>query len=197
MMRKPSIDRILDLQKLLLQFSQIDRRVHRKHKDEHIHETDTEHSYNLAMTAWFLSSHFPKLDQALLIRLALVHDLVEVHAGDTYVYADAATLASKAQREAEALQQLEADWSDFPDMLEHIKSYENKDSEEAKFIYALDKIMPMMQIFLNDGHTWKQEGITLRQLNDIKVDKISLSPAIATYYEQLYSILAKRPDLIP
>ena len=197
MSKRPTLTRLLDLQEMLLKFSQIDRVVHRKHAAKMIYETDTEHSYNLAMTAWFLGSHFPELDRDLLIRLSLVHDLVEVHAGDTYVYADPAILATKHEREAKALLQLRQEWADFPDMISHIETYEKRESPEAAFVYALDKIMPMMQIYINKGHTWQQENLTLDRLAKTKHSKVSVSPTILKYYEELYKLLKSRPDLIP
>lgn len=194
-MQKPDIHRLLELQRLLEQFAQVERSLHRRHNSRFVQENDTEHSYNLAMTAWFLAPHFPELDRDLLIRLALVHDLVEVHAGDTYVYADAATLASKQRREEEALEQLRKDWADFPELVPLIESYEARESKEAVFIYVLDKIMPIMQIYISDGHTWKQEGITLKRLDAIKRDKVALSPEIKPYYDQLYELLFSNPHL--
>ncbi len=194
-MKQPGIQRLLDLQKLLEAFSRIERVTHRQHLKGFVPENDTEHSYNLAMTAWFLSPHFPSLDRDLLIRLALVHDLVEIHAGDTYVYADEATIASKHDREAAALERLRVDWSDFPELVDAIIAYEERSSEEATFIYALDKIMPIMQIYISDGYTWKKEGITPERLDSIKRDKVSLSPHIKPYYDQLYELLVDNPSL--
>ena len=83
---KADITRLLELQRLLAAFSQVERMNHRKHADAFVPENDTEHSYNLAMTAWYLAKWFPELNRDLLIRYALVHDLVEVHAGDTYIW---------------------------------------------------------------------------------------------------------------
>lgn len=194
-MKQPNIHRLLELQKLLEAFSRIERVTHRQHTQGFVPENDTEHSYNLAITAWFLAQHFPELDSNLLIRLALVHDLVEIHAGDTYVYADAAILASKHEREAAALKQLQADWSDFPELLEAIVSYEERSSNEAKFVYALDKIMPIMQIYNSEGYTWKKEKITPGQLHAIKREKVALSPQIKPYYDQLYELLISNPQL--
>jgi 5'-deoxynucleotidase YfbR-like HD superfamily hydrolase len=74
---KANIHRLLELQQLLLVFSQVERRNHRKHNDQYIRENDTEHSYNLAMTAWYLAQWFPDLNKDLIIQYALVHDLVE------------------------------------------------------------------------------------------------------------------------
>lgn len=55
--------------------------VHRKHTGKLVLENDTEHSYNLTITAWYSAQQFPKLDKDLIIRYALVHDIVEAYAG--------------------------------------------------------------------------------------------------------------------
>lgn len=196
MTKKPNIARVLDLQKLLLMFSQIERVIDRKHKDAYIRESDTEHSYNLAMTAWFLASYFPKLDVEKLIKFALAHDLVEVHAGDTYAFADKELIDTKAAREAAAVERLKQEWPDFEELHQIIHAYEQKDSEEAKFIYALDKIMPIMAIYISDGYTWKHEGLTLERLHEVKIQQIAVSEDIKPYYEELYDLLIKSPHLI-
>lgn len=195
-MSKPDIHRLLELQKLLTQFSQIERMTHRKHKDAHIYENDTEHSYNLALTAWFLAPHFPELDRDLIIRLALVHDLVELHAGDTYIYGSAEELATKAEREAAALKQLAKDWPDFPEVTQLIHDYEKRDLPEAKFVYALDKIMPIMLIYIHEGYTWKQKNITADMLYEAKHQKVALSPEIKPYFDELYELLLRSPQFI-
>jgi len=186
-MTKPTIQRLIEFHSLLLKFQAIERVTHVP--DAFRAENDTEHSYNLALTAWFLADYFPKLDRDLVIRYALIHDLVEIHAGDTYVYADKAILDTKKEREAAALKQLQQDWPDFPALTEHITAYETHSSEEAKFVYALDKIMPIMVIFLGKGYTWQKEHITLDQLHRIKHEKVAVSAQIKPYYEELYNLL--------
>lgn len=194
-MSKPDIERLLEFQRLLLAFNQVDRMVHRKHGERFVYENDTEHSYNLAMTAWFLAEYFPSLNRELVIRYALVHDLVEVHAGDTYIYGSRAELDSKQEREEQALTKIRKDWADFPSLAKDIEAYESRENEEAKFVYALDKIMPILQIYIHDGHTWKQEGITAERLDAVKRDKVALSPEIDAYYQQLYDLLVKNEHL--
>lgn len=184
---KPALQRLIALQSLLAQFAAIERSIHVPPSFRH--ENDTEHCYNLAITAWFLSASFPELDRDQLIRFALAHDLVEVHAGDTNVFGSPADLASKHERETAALHRLEAEWADFPNMLETIRMYEHKETAEAKFIYALDKIMPVMMIFIGNGHTWQLEGITHQQLHEAKQHKVALSPGINEYYQQLHELL--------
>lgn len=195
MTKKPTLKRLLELQSLLHTFQSIERALYPPYSTRH--ENDTEHSYNLAMTGWFLASHFPHLDRDRVIRLALVHDLVEIYAGDTYFYGDEATLASKIKREAAALERLRSEWTDFPEMTETIHSYEQRESEEAKFVYALDKIMPIMVIYLGNGETWKQDKVTHQQLHSAKRDKVTASEEINDYYQQLHQLLLENPDLFP
>jgi putative hydrolase of HD superfamily len=196
---KPDIHRLLEFQRLLQQFQAIERVNHTIQPRRQ--ENDTEHSYNLAMTAWYLAGHFPDLDRDEVIRFALVLDLVEVHAGDTSIYGDQASIDSKQARETKALEQLENelenDWKDFPDMAATIHAYEQRSSEESKFVYALDKIMPIMLIYLGDGYTWQQEGIPHERLHEAKRHKVAVSEGINDYYRQLHDLLLTSPHLFP
>ena len=195
--KKPDINRLIELQKLLQEFSNIERVPERTNATgRYVRENDTEHSFNLAMTAWFLAPFFPKLNEITLIKLALAHDLVEIHAGDTYIYGTPEEIASKSDREAAALNQLRDDWSDFPNVTECISHYETKSSPEACFVYALDKIMPLMMLYINNGHTWKEKDITLEQLKHVKHDKVATSPEVMDYYTQLVQLLEKSPHII-
>ncbi len=193
---KADINRLIELQKLLASFNQVDRRAHRQHGDRFVPENDTEHSYNLAMTAWYLTGWFPKLNKGLVLQYALAHDLVEIHAGDTYIYGSKEELSSKQQREAEALDKLEDDWPDFDDMIKTIHSYEQRADAESRFVYALDKIMPIMLIYIHDGYTWNKEKVTADMLYKAKIEKIRPSPEILPYFEDLHKLLISRPDLI-
>jgi 5'-deoxynucleotidase YfbR-like HD superfamily hydrolase len=149
------------------------------------------------MTAWFVAQYFPRLDRDKVIRYALVHDIVEVHAGDTNIYADPEFLATKKSREAAALKQLEKDWPDFGDLVGTIKDYETHTSDEAKFVYALDKIMPIIMIFLGEGYTWHKDNIPLSRLDAAKRHKIAVSPEIAPFYDQLYALLVEHHHYFP
>lgn len=194
---KPELKRLFDLQGLLVTFSNIERVIHKSNASKQfVHENDSEHSYNLAMIAWFLSEHFPELDQTTVIKLALAHDILEVHSGDTYIYGDPAHIASKPARETAALERLETEWPDFPEMTNYMHIYNTRNTPEAKFVYALDKILPILLIYQNNGYTWKKENITVEKLNDHKREKIALSPEIMPYYEEIYELLLRSPDII-
>ena len=191
---KPDIHRVLAFHDLLLKFQAVDRVL--PTPPNFRHENDVEHSYHLAMMGWFLSSYFPQLETNKIIRYALVHDLVEVHAGDTFVF-DESLLGSKKQREADALKKIEKEWADFPELAGTIHEYEHRDSPEANFVYALDKIMPMLVNVLTKGYGWHQRKMKLDELHAIKVDKVALSPVVQEYYQQLYDLLLANPQWFP
>src|SRR4051794_16602057 len=103
--QKPDIHRLLQFQHVLLQFQAIQRKVHIPPSLEDT-ENDVEHSYGIAMVGWYLSQYFPKLNRDKILRMGLAHDLVEIHAGDTFSYGDQATLDGKAERERLAYERL-------------------------------------------------------------------------------------------
>ena len=79
-------------------------------------------------------------------------------------------------------------------MVKAMHAYERRESPEDKFVYALDKLMPIFMIFLGNGYTWQQEKITLDQLLEKKASKVALSPEINPYYEELVQLLRKNED---
>jgi putative hydrolases of HD superfamily len=194
MSTKPSINRLIEFQKLLLQLRAIDRKILIPPKNQQP-ENDTEHSYNLAMAVWFLAPHFPQIDTARAVMIALAHDMVEVHAGDTFAFGNEAELSAKQAREAAAQQQLAAEWPDFPALHEAIEEYEDRATEEAKFVYSLDKLMPALLNYIGNGYVWKKHGITFADFQREKERKMPVSPDMYQYYKELLAILDQQPDL--
>jgi len=195
-MDKPDINRLLEFQKLLKQFNQVERALHRKHKGIYQLENDSEHSYNLTMTAWYLARYFDELNVDMIIRYALVHDFLEVYAGDTYIF-DEEMAPTQAGREQAALKKLRELWSDFSDLNKYIQDYENLVDPEARFVYALDKFMPVMTIFINDGYTWKFENSSVKKIIESRIDKIEKSGEVKPYFDRFCEILLESPALLP
>lgn len=186
MRAKPSISRLIEFQNLLLKFREIERTVYIPPSNKDM-ENDIEHSYSLAMTAWFLAPYFPKINTQQVVLLALAHDLVEIHAGDTFSYG--ADREAKKAREEAAQKQLQKEWPDFPGLHEAIGEYEALSSEEAKFVYALDKLMPSMINYLDEGYFWKKHGITFEMFQHEKETKMPVSAEVYPYYHELVSLL--------
>lgn len=189
-----SLDAILKFTQFLHDFRAVERVVLSNGMNRR--ENDVEHSYHLAMLAWYINqSHALGLDDAKLMRYALAHDLVEVYAGDTHFYhADQATKESKHDRELAAAHKIHQEFSDFPDLHQAIEEYERKEDAESKFIYALDKIEPMLSIYLGGGETWQTEGITLDMLVTLKRPKVAGDPAIAQIFEELIEKISAERD---
>ncbi|HRN96665.1 MAG TPA: HD domain-containing protein [Candidatus Levybacteria bacterium] len=161
-------------------------------------ENDAEHSYQLAMVAWYVvKTRKLKLDIDKVIKYALTHDLVEVYANDTPFHTkDKTLLESKQQREHDALEQIATNFAEFGDMKELIKKYEEKIDEEAKFVYALDKILPVMNIYLDNGKTWKRDDISYKQIRT-KDEKIKVSEEAEKLWKELLVLLDKNKHMFP
>ena len=137
-----SLQNILQFMQFLIKFQHIERIAYVQGFDRG--ENDAEHSYQLAMLARFVvTDNTLDLDIHKVLMYALVHDLVEVHAGDTFAFTKDETLrASKKEREGAALEQIKKDFPQFTSLTDAIQNYEDKIDPESKFVYALDKIIP-------------------------------------------------------
>lgn len=159
-------------------------------KDSGRKESDAEHSYQLALAAWYLiTKHKLKLNLELCLSYSLVHDLVEIHAGDTFFYTTDDGQQTKKAREAAALTEIAKEFPDIPDLEKLIHAYEERRDEESVFIYALDKLLPVANVYLNDGKPWQEENVTLAMLQSKKTDKVALHPLTKEYYDQLSHLL--------
>ncbi len=159
-------------------------------------ENDMEHSFALAMTAWYIVTlkKLP-LDLSKVITYALAHDLVEVYAGDTYIYStNKDLLESKTRREREAAERLKKEFPEFSDLHDAIHHYELREDAESKFVYALDKIQPLINIYLDNGRNWKLKGVTLEMLVENKKTKTAISSEIKDYWEQIVLLFTKEEE---
>jgi len=126
-------------------------------------ENDAEHSWHLALYVMILKeySNVPDLDWLKVIKLVLIHDLVEIYAGDVFIY-DQERLARKKERETEAANQL---FTILPnDQQQEIYSLweelENRATPEARFAAVVDRLQPFLHNYFSDGGTWLQASAT-------------------------------------
>ena len=124
-------------------------------------ETDAEHSWHMAMYAMTLAPHaaFP-VDADRAIRMALVHDLVEIDAGDTFAY-DTAGYADKDDREQQAAERIfgllpPAQAAEFHGLW---LEFEAGSTPEALFAAAVDRLQPLVNNLATNGHTWVKHGV--------------------------------------
>jgi putative hydrolase of HD superfamily len=190
----PSVERLADLQGFVTNFSKV-LRVPQLGDTGRL-ENDVDHSYGLALTCWYLAPKIaPELNLEKIFKYALSHDVVELHAGDTFVFADAQHVAGKSDREDAALEKLYDEWPDFIDMVDHAKGYKEKIDEEAKFVKAVDKILPLLVIEQGESSEfWNRHKITLDMERENKVT-ILVSDYMAPYYERMIVWLENRGNM--
>ncbi len=128
-------------------------------------ENDAEHAWHMGIMAMILQEYANEdVDLLKVIEMLLIHDLVEIDAGDTYAY-DTEGLKSQKEREAKAADRIfgmlpddQRDW-----MFKLFHEFEEGDTPEARFARSLDNVQPIMQNDASDGKDWREKGIRLSQ----------------------------------
>lgn len=175
------IDFIIEIDKL----KQVFRRSYLI--DQSRHENDAEHSWHLAMMALVLAEHATEqIDIARVVKMVVIHDIVEVDAGDVFLYDEEAT-KNKAVREQQAAERLfgmlPADQaSDFRATWEE---FEARQTAEARFAAALDRLQPLIHHIQSKGKTWQEHGVTLDRVMQRNSHIADASPALWEYAQSL------------
>lgn len=129
-------------------------------------ENDAEHAWHMALMIYLLKEYAnEEFDLAKAMMMALVHDIVEIDAGDTYAY-DPEGLETKEVREEQAAKRI---FGLLPeDQGEELKSlfeeYEANETPEARFVRVMDNFQPLLLNNSNDGNDWKEHGIGKSQV---------------------------------
>ena len=156
-------------------------------------ESDAEHSWHVAMFLFLFEKELPNLDMNKMLKLALMHDLVEIYAGDTFAF-DKKNKATKKEREFESSKKL---FSQLPEDLNNeftdlFNEYEDVKTSEAKIVKSFDKIQPILQNLCSEGKSWKEHGITFSDINDYKRKHMEHNNFILEIYEKLLNDAKKR-----
>ena len=129
-------------------------------------ENDAEHSWHLALMAVLLSEHADEeVDLLKVITMVLIHDLVEIDAGDTYAYDEAGKQTQRIREEKAAdriFAMLPKDQGEkFRALWEEFDAYE---TPEAKFAHVCDNVQPLMLNHATGGKSWRERGIRRSQV---------------------------------
>lgn len=150
-------------------------------------ENDAEHSWHLALMTLVLAEHANKpIDVLKVLKMVLIHDIVEIDAGDTFIYD---TLKNHINTEQEAIaaqrifgllpkelaEEFIAIWQEFEDGI----------TDEAKFAKAMDRFEPLLQNTSNNGGTWKEFDVRYQKVYDKKKAIKDGSEVIWEYAENL------------
>ncbi|MBE3685311.1 HD domain-containing protein [Vibrio parahaemolyticus] len=131
-------------------------------------ENSGEHSWHVALMAVLMEEHAnAPVDICRVMKMLLIHDVVEIDAGDTFVY-DTAASKEQAEKEIKAAerlfgmlptdqgQELLALWQEF-------EAAQSDDAKYAKYAKALDRLIPMLLNYHNNGQSWKENSVTREQ----------------------------------
>lgn len=159
-------------------------------------ENSAEHSWHLALYVLVLAEHGDGIDVPKVLRMVLVHDIVEVDAGDTFVY-DEEAKQDKEWRERQAAERLfgllpadqaaslRAVWEEF----------EERATPEARFAQAIDRLQPLLHNHRTAGSTWRQHGVTSDQVYAINRHMDDAAPLLWRFARTLIEESVARGDL--
>ncbi|MCD1295281.1 phosphohydrolase [Methanocella sp. CWC-04] len=126
-------------------------------------ENSVEHSWHLALMVVILSEYadMKNIDILRAVKMSLIHDIVEIDAGDSFAYGET-SWKEKIERERSAAKRL---FNILPsDQAIELKilweEFENMSTPEAKFAASLDRLQPLLQNYFTQGKTWREHGVT-------------------------------------
>lgn len=129
-------------------------------------ENSAEHSWHIALMAVLLIEHANEtLDLIHVVKMLLIHDIVEIDAGDTFAYAG----INKADQQAKETVAAERIFGLLPnDQAVELRAlweeFDAMSTPEAKFANAVDRLMPILHNYQNQGGTWREHGVTLAKV---------------------------------
>lgn len=151
-------------------------------------ENSAEHSWHVAMVAMTLVEHSDEpVDLNRVIRMLLVHDIVEIDAGDTYIY-DMAGNEGKKARELEAADRLFGMLPD-PQRVEFRAlwdEFESKATPESRFANACDRFIPLLHNYWAKGHSWEENGV--QSADVIRINR-AIGDASGTLWEYAHALI--------
>lgn len=161
-------------------------------------ENSAEHSWHLAVMALVLEEYAAEddLDLVRVLKMLVIHDVVEIEAGDTFRY-DEDGMRDKEERERQAARELFGllpdDQSRF--LRELWREFERRETPEARYAAALDRLQPLLHNFLTRGRAWREHGVRKRQViegNRLMKDGV---PDLWSVVRDLLDRAAKQGDL--
>ena len=154
-------------------------------------ENDAEHSWHLALMTMLLSEYAnEEIDVLKTMSMVLIHDLVEIDAGDTYAY-DYEAQKNKREREEAAAERI---FNILPEdqakkMRDLWEEFEAEETPEARFAAAVDRVQPAMLNSASGGISWKEHGVTMSHVLR-RNGKAALGSQVLWDYEKEHFIMA-------
>ena len=172
---KKQLDFMLELDKM----KNLYRQTYVLHEDRK--ENDAEHSWHIAILAFLLAEYANEpIDVTHVMKMVLLHDVIEIDAGDTYCY-DTEGYKSKAEREEKAARRIFGLLPD--DQRDEFyalwREFEDSETADARFAAVLDRIQPLMLNYTKGGISWQEHGIAKEQVLNRNKEYFSSSDKLA------------------
>ena len=157
-------------------------------------ENDAEHSWHLAILAFLLAEYSNEnINVPHVMKMVLLHDVVEIDAGDTYCY-DNEGCKSKAEREEKAVQRIfgllpDDQRKEFYDLW---REFEDSETPDARFAAMLDRVQPLLLNYTKRGISWKEHGIHKEQVLNRNIDYFSESDELAELIKYIIDDAAEK-----
>lgn len=154
--------------------------------DKSRRENDAEHSWHIALMVMLFKDYAPEgADICRAVQMCVVHDLVEIYAGDTFAY-DPNANQDKEEREKLAADKL------FAQIPEHLakdfrtlwEEFDGMETPTSKYAAAMDRLQPLLHNTLTDGHTWKEGHPSVEMVNRRMAPALEAIPQIRDWYEK-------------
>jgi len=150
------------------------------------YENSAEHSWQICLLAQLLAAHAKEpIDVARVVEILLVHDIPEIDAGDQIVYQGPS--ATRAAAELEAAQRIfgllpepQASWC-----MARWQEYEARQSKEAVFAYAIDRLMPLLHNLYSGGQSWQENKVPLEKVLAFNSAIGAACPEVWAYVREL------------
>ena len=160
--------------------------------DQSRRENSAEHSWHLALGVLLLREYGGDVDVFRALQMAILHDLVEIDAGDTFVYDDA-NMELKAEREKAAAERIfgllpEDQNAEFRAVWEE---FERGESAEAKFALAIDRLWPILMNYATQGRAWNEHGVSAQWVRDYNLASTGGAPEIQRFIRELLDLASE------
>jgi putative hydrolase of HD superfamily len=155
--------------------------------DDKRRENDAEHSWHLALMALLLEDHaVDAVDILHVVKMVLIHDIVEIDAGDTFAY-DEAGQEGKEEREREAATRIFGllPAQDGHELVQLWEEFEARQTADARYANALDRFQPLLLNYHAGGDTWRRHGVRKDQVIARNRHISEGSPALWDYAREL------------
>ena len=162
-------------------------------------ENDAEHAWHMAIMTCLLQEYSNEpIDLAKTMLMCLIHDIVEIDAGDTYAY-DTEGLKTQKKREDAAKERI---YSLLPEdqkdkLIALFDEFEENQTPEAKFAHAMDNLQPLLLNDSNDGGDWREHKVTAKQVYGRQSVTKDCSKLLYEFAETLIEKNIKRGNILP